>query len=400
MGQLYVDPGRGRETFSFQYDNQWLNNPNAYILDPDLQLYSWPQFSPDDQRELFGVFTDSCPDRWGRMLMKRREFALARAEGREERTLRTSDFLLGVYDQHRMGGLRFKLDPEGQFLNDDDRLIAPPMTMLRDLEHISSKVEENAVDDPEYLKWLHQLIAPGSSLGGARPKAGVIDPDGQLWIAKFPSTNDEHDVGAWEMVIHKLASQIGFTVPNARIKKFSSNYRTYLSERFDREGEDRIHFTSAMTMLGESDHHEDVSYLDLAEWVSMNCATPKDDLEQLFGRMVFNVCVSNVDDHLRNHGFIIGDRGWQLSPLYDVNPSVDGDGLRLNVSHTGNPLDLNLCLEVCKYFRLSEDQASAIIERVDGITRNYASVAEDIGIPGNEILLMERAFTKRIELVR
>jgi len=394
MGFLHSEKVKGREVFSFEYDGGWLENPQATLLDPDLSLVSWPQFMPDDNRELFGMFTDSCPDRWGTLLMKRHEFALARAEGRPENELTTSDFLLGVYDYHRMGGLRFKLDPDGSFLNGDTNMEAPPLSSLRELEAITKMVEEDAVHMPEYLNWVLQLIAPGGSLGGARPKAGVIDPTGQLWIAKFPAINDSSDVGAWEMVIHRLAESLGIPVPGAQILQLNSKYHTYLSRRFDRDGEDRIHFTSAMTMLGKSDHHDDTSYEDIAKWISLNCVNVEQNLRDLFTRMVFNICVGNVDEHLRNHGFLLGKKGWELSPVYDVNPAPEGSHLRLNIRGYGNELDLDLCLESAESYRLDQNTAKEIIDSVMTTTRKYGDVARDIGIPRAEIVRMDKAFNK------
>ncbi len=260
MGTLTAALLRGKEIFSFAYARDWLTSPYAQLLDPALQLYPGPQYVADDKQSNFGLFLDSAPDRWGRVLMRRREAALARQEGRPESTLFESDYLLGVYDGHRMGGLRFKLEVDGPFLNDNRAMAAPPWTSLRELEYASLQLERTeASEDPNYLKWLALLVAPGSSLGGARPKASVVDQQ-QLWIAKFPSGQDTHDVGAWEAVVNTLAAQAGIQVAQGRAQRFGSPHHTYLSRRFDRsQDEQRIHFASAMTLLGYQDgiNHQD-----------------------------------------------------------------------------------------------------------------------------------------------
>lgn len=288
-------------------------------------MYNGRQFVPLD-KAMFGFFADSCPDRWGRVLMKRREAAQAKKEDRKPRELREIDFLLGVYDESRMGALRFKLEENGPFLSDDKGMATPPWANLRTLEEAARAFDkdENALDE----KWLKQLIGPGSSLGGARPKATVQGIDGALWIAKFPSKHDEVDSGAWEMVTHDLAVMCNLDVPEAKLEKFSKLGSTFLVKRFDRDGEKRIHFASAMTMLGKTDGasgSDGTSYLDIASFIKSNGAAPNKDLKELWKRIVFNMAVSNTDDHLRNHGFLLTSDGWRLSPLYDVNPSLYGD---------------------------------------------------------------------------
>ena len=321
IGTLYVDVSKGKENFSFEYEKNWLESKQmTFMLDPDIFMYHGRQFTPID-KTMFGVFSDSCPDRWGRVLMKRREAVLANRENRKPRELRDSDFLLGVYDQSRMGALRFCLDENGPFLSDDKEMSTPPWASLRTLEEAARLFEqdENALEE----KWIKQLIGPGSSLGGARPKSTVEDMDGSLWIAKFPSKHDEVDSGAWEMVAHDLAKMCGLDVPDAKLEKFSKLGSTFIVKRFDREADRRIHFASAMTMLGETDGAsaaENISYLDIASFIRSNGAAPNKDLKELWKRIVFNIAISNTDDHLRNHGFILTDKGWCLSPLYDVNP--------------------------------------------------------------------------------
>jgi len=282
MGRLYSEIVRGKEIFSFQYTNEWLNSKYAQIIDPDLQLYKGTQYL-DDKKSNFGIFLDSSPDRWGRLLMRRREAVLARLEKRPEKILFESDYLLGVFDEYRMGGLRFKAIIDGPFLNDNREFATPPWTSLNELEQASLKIEsDDIIDDPEYLKWLNMLIAPGSSLGGARPKASICDESNNLWIAKFPSISDEKDIGGWEIVVHDLAVESGLNVADAMVEKYSNKYHTFLTKRFDRiTRKKRIHFASAMTMLGYTDgtdFHEGVSYLELAEFLVTNGAKVNCDL--------------------------------------------------------------------------------------------------------------------------
>lgn len=379
MGILHSNRLKGIEVFSFEYIDEWLKNGPAQLLDPSLQLYSGLHYLNEVQ-DNFGIFLDSSPDRWGRILMRRREAALARNEDREEKKLFETDYLLGVYDGHRMGALRFKLEEDGPFLNDNKNMASPPWTSLRELEQISLRLEDDGViDDPEYLKWLSMLIAPGASLGGARPKASIVDNDGNLWIAKFPSRNDQGDIGGWEIVTYELAILAGINMAESKAQKFSSDYYTFLTKRFDRGNNgQRIHFASAMTMLGYidgQDHADGASYLELVNFIQNNGANVDQDLEQLWRRIVFSICVTNTDDHLRNHGFLLTNDGWVLSPAYDINPVENGTGLKLNISDEDNSLDLNLAMEVSEFFRLSEKRATEIIDEVLNAVANWRKVA-------------------------
>jgi serine/threonine-protein kinase HipA len=399
MGVLHSELLRGKEIFSFEYEKTWLQSEHAQLLDPDLQLFAGIQYLTDQDKHNFGMFLDSSPDRWGRILMRRREAALARQEQRPATNLFETDYLLGVYDGHRMGGLRFKLDPKGPFLNDNKAMASPPWTSIRELEQISLRLEDDDVNnDPEYMKWLSMLVAPGSSLGGARPKASVIDANDHLWIAKFPSKNDSSDMGGWEIVTYELAIAAGVNMAKAQAKKFTTNNHTFLTKRFDRkENGERIHFASAMTLLGHvdgEDHSEGTSYLELVEFIITHGANVNEDLEQLWRRIVFSICVSNTDDHLRNHGFILTPRGWILSPAYDINPVETGTGLKLNITEDDNSLDLALALEVSPYFRLSQDRSLQILEEVKRAVRNWKTIARKYGMSNLECELKSTAFSR------
>ncbi len=393
MGVLHSELLRSKEIFSFEYDEEWIQRGFAQFLDPELDLYSGLHFLKDDKGN-FGAFLDSSPDRWGRILMRRREAALARKEGRRESHLYETDYLLGVYDGHRMGGLRFKLSEEGPFLDNNHEMAAPPWTSIRELEQVSLRLEdENVMDDPDYLKWLGMLVAPGSSLGGARPKASIVDVQGHPWIAKFPSGNDHFDVGAWEMVTYELAKAAGINMVECRAQQFSSKHHTFLTKRFDRSSDgQRIHFASAMTMLGFADGQDGASYLDIVDFLTSHGRNVKNDLKELWRRIVFSISVSNTDDHLRNHGFILHPEGWVLSPAYDINPVETGTGLSLNISESDNTLDFDLALEVRNYFRLDEEEAHQIISEVTEAVSNWKAVAKKYGISNTECELKSRAF--------
>ncbi|WP_298954767.1 type II toxin-antitoxin system HipA family toxin [uncultured Nonlabens sp.] len=397
MGILYASLNKGKELFSFEYNAEWLKLKEATAIDPDLQLFSGPQYLNVDKSN-FGIFLDSSPDRWGRLLMRRKEAALARKEERKQRNLFESDYVLGVFDANRMGALRFKTAIDGAFLDDNAQMAAPPWTALRDLEYASLQLErDDAPDDPEYLQWLNMLMAPGSSLGGARPKANVQDTDGSLWIAKFPSGNDDKDIGAWEQLIYEMAIQCGIDMAESRIQKFSHHQHTFITKRFDRTADgQRIHFASAMTLLGYTDgvdHQDGVSYLDLVEFLMKNGAEIDEDLIKLWTRIVFNICVSNTDDHLRNHGFILTDAGWILSPAYDINPIEGGNGLKLNIDSEDNSQNLDLALSVAPYFRLDQEDAQLIIDRILNVVSSWQVFAKKIGLSRAEIERMSACFT-------
>ncbi len=390
IGTLFVEQIRGKEQFSFEYDKNWLKNSKYnFILDPDLGLYRGRQFVPLD-KTLFGLFSDSCPDRWGRLLMKRREAIIAKKECRKPKTLTELDYLLGVFDKARMGGLRFSRNLSGPYLSDEKDLATPPWVSLRKLENASLAFEK---DDSLSEKWLNQLIAPGSSLGGARPKATVSDEENSLWIAKFPSKNDEINIGAWEKVASDLAKLCGLNVPESKLETFSKVGSTFLVKRFDRNKEKRIHFASAMTMLGKIDGSEDASYLDIASFIRSNGAKPKTDLIELWKRIAFNMLITNSDDHLRNHGFLLTSKGWVLSPLYDVNPVPYGNNLSLLVNKNDNSISKELLMSIACYFDIGNSKAIDYFDEMKTIIKsNWKKKASDYGLSNSSIKRMAPAF--------
>lgn len=392
IGILSAQQAKGKKAFSFEYDKNWLKTEQKFLLDPDIQLYGGPQYP--NQKENFGIFLDSMPDTWGRTLMKRREAQQAKDKNEKPKTLYDIDFLLGVYDESRMGALRFKTVPNGDFLDNNKTASTPPWSSIRELQNAAANFE-NDEDNDEVKKWLSVLMAPGSSLGGARPKANVLDADKSLWIAKFPSKTDITDKAAWEFLAYLLATKAGIEMAPCRIEKISGKHHTFFTKRFDRENGERIHFASAMTMTGNNEdtiRDNPASYLDIAEFISNHGTNIVANLYQLWRRIVFNIAISNTDDHLRNHGFILTKEGWILSPAYDLNPSIEKDGLALNIDTDNNDLDFELAKSVGEYFRLNKEQMETIIQEVLQATSNWKNIASEIGISRGEQELMVKAF--------
>lgn len=392
VGILSAQQAKGKKAFSFEYDKDWLKSGQQFLLDPDIQLYGGPQYP--NQKENFGIFLDSMPDTWGRTLMKRREAQKAKEKKEKPKTLYDIHYLLGVYDESRMGALRFKTDPDGDFLDNNKTAPTPPWSSIRELQN-AAHIFENDTDNEEVNRWLTVLMAPGSSLGGARPKANILDADKSLWIAKFPSKTDTIDKAAWEFLAYKLATKAGIEMAPCRMERILGKHNTFFTKRFDRENGERIHFASAMTMTGNNEdtiRDNQASYLDIAEFISNHGANIEANLHQLWRRIIFNIAISNTDDHLRNHGFTLTNEGWILSPAYDLNPSIDKDGLALNIDTDNNELDFDLAKSVGEYFRLNKNQMEEIIQQVLGVTNKWKTMANEIGISRSEQELMGKAF--------
>jgi serine/threonine-protein kinase HipA len=394
VGTLFHAANHGNSIFSFAYDPNWLRRPNTFEIDPDLQLHTAESY-PSQPIGVFRIFTDSAPDRWGRLLLDLRETLKAREEQRRARTLTEWDYLLGVHDICRMGALRFRRDADTPFLDNDRELAAPPIASLRELEAASLALETPGADEqPQFRQWLTALLAPGSSLGGARPKANFTSPDSTLWIAKFPSREDRRDIGAWEMVVHQLAQDAGLHVPDAQLLSLGDRYRTFACRRFDRltDGKRRF-FVSALTLLDHRDG-ESASYLELAEFLSTRGSPvhKEEDLRELWTRVVFNILVSNRDDHLRNHGFILAADGWRLAPAYDLNPNIDKAHHHLAID-TGDPTpDVGLALSTAEFYGLSDAQAGETLQRVRAAVNRWQTVAAGHRLPRAEIELLAQAF--------
>ncbi len=394
VGTLAHDRGQIR----FHYERDWLKDPRAFALDPDLSLDEHP-FFPKPELGNFGIFLDSSPDRWGQTLMKRREALQAKDEKRPPRTLYAWDFLIGVQDQTRQGALRFRRPGTGTFLG-DEKMAAPPVTTLRELEAVAYQLSNRRIDDLDALRrWLAVLVAPGASLGGARPKANFTEADGSLWIAKFPARDDDRDVGAWEYVVHQLARKAGVDVPPARLIRLGNDFHTFCVQRFDRTHGARRFYASAMTLLRKM-HSEGTSYLELAQFIrAQGDAKHADaDLAQLFRRVAFNVAVGNRDDHLRNHGFVLGKTGWHLAPAFDVNPNIDKAEHVLNIDDVDNRPSLEIVLSTAAFYGLGDGYARQVVEEVAAVVDGWQDAARRTGISGADIDLTVGAFSAHAEL--
>jgi serine/threonine-protein kinase HipA len=395
MGTLHAQSSGRQEVFSFEYATAWLRSGAAFVFDPDLQLLEGAQY-PAQSRSNFGIFLDSAPDRWGRLLMQRRENLRARQEQRPARRLTEWDYLLGVHDETRLGALRLRSLEGGEFLDSDREMAAPPITSVRELQAASDGLERHLDDEqnPEYARWLNHLVAPGSSLGGARPKALVRDEAGELCIAKFPSRADTRNMAAWEMLAHRLAAKCRIHLPQARLLDSGDRDRsTFLVKRFDRTANrGRRAFVSAMTLTQRRDGEPGASYLELVELLQRQGADMLGDTHQLFRRIVFSVLIHNTDDHLRNHGFFIEERGLRLSPAYDMNPSVDGDDLTLAINETETLCDVEIARAAHKMYTLTLKEADEIIAEVEAAVRTWRDEAEALRIRGSEQDQMAAAF--------
>jgi serine/threonine-protein kinase HipA len=393
MGTLHRQRARGGEIYSFEFDDEWLARGDALALDPDL-LPTPGRTYPPANRAQFGIFMDSAPDRWGRTLMQRREAMLAAQEKRPARTLTQWDYLLGVHDQSRLGALRFRANADSQFLDDSPLNAAPPLTSLRELQGAARTLEEDrANNDPRLAAALTQLLAPGSSLGGSRPKASAVDERGHLCVAKFPSRHDEWDVGAWEAVAHRLAAKAGIRVPPTRTLRFTPDGHTFVSRRFDRtERGGRLAFVSAMTLLQRIDGDRDVSYLELVELMQSRGARTQADCEELFRRIVFSICTSNTDDHLRNHGFFVESTGLALSPAFDINPNPHRGQLSLAIDEADTSLSVEVARAAGALYGLKKDRVTEVIGEVRDAVATWRREAASLGISRSEQETMSRAF--------
>jgi serine/threonine-protein kinase HipA len=394
VGELRQVGHRINAPVMFAYDQDWVDDPAFFLLDPSHQPYGGEQVPPDGA--LAGIFTDASPDRWGRMLLERREAEQAVADGRRPRALGEWDFLLGVNDGLRMGALRFAVDDSGPFL-DSGPTSVPPVAELRELEAAAREIEDpsDGRQRPDLRAAIALLLVPGSPLGGARPKTSFRLEDGALWLAKFPSRNDRRDVGAWEFVLNQLARRAGIEVPETRLLRLGSVYHTFAARRFDRAGEDRRLFASAMTMVGKRDR-EPASYIEIAEAISDNGAPGRigDDLAQLFRREVFNILVGHRDDHLRNHGFLRDVDGWRLSPAYDLNPVPDLDEHELAIGIGSHVPSVELAIEeTAPFCRLKPDQAERVVAEVRSAIVGWQDLASNLGLQGHEIEQVEAAIT-------
>ena len=390
IGELDVRFSHGREVFALELDGDWITNHRSLVLDPDLSPFRGVQY-PYPGRAMFGFLSDAAPDRWGRRLIERASHAIAEKNHTAVRGLHEADYLFGVSDPLRYGGLRFRDRETGRYMSSGSEKV-PPLADIRMLEEAVRGYEMSAKDDA----FLRLLVDPGSSLGGARPKANVIDSEGQLWIAKFPSKTDEYDIGAWEMAEHELAVSCGLDVPDAKLMQLSEHGSTFLTRRFDREHEHRVHAMSFMTALDMTDGHTDgTGYMDMAGQLEVMSACPGEDLQELWKRLAFNVLTSNCDDHLRNHGLVLRDDGWRLAPAYDLNPAPEKDSLSLDILDGDRRKDIRHVLEIAPLFRIPESASGEIIRDMQiRIGDNWEETAFRCRISERSIRHMAPAFAE------
>lgn len=395
IGELGYESLRGSDSYSFKYDNDWLRQYGSLFLSADINNYPGQQYTQPD-RDIFGCFNDALPDRWGRLLLNRREQILATEDKRPIRKLSSFDYLISIDDFSRMGGFRFKETPDGEFINCDNHLRIPPLTDIRALVAASMEIEKSEELRllPE-MKWLIQLVHPGTSLGGVRPKAGIVNDIGQLCVAKFPSRNDDYDVGLWEHLSHLLAKEAGVMVAETSVVETGEKYHVMISRRFDRTDDGRRkHFASALTLLGLTDGcgaKTGDGYLDIVDFILQNCCDVEENLRQLYRRVAFNIAIGNSDDHFRNHGFLLTPRGWTLSPAYDMNPTLN-EYQALLINSTTNQADLGILLDSSEEYMIGKEEAKRIINEVKAGVKQWKSIAIRLGIAKREIDVLEQAF--------
>lgn len=399
IGELGYESLRGTDSYSFTFNNEWLRKHGELFLSDDLNNYPGQQYSLPE-KDIFGCFSDALPDRWGRTLLLRREQIVAAEEKRPVRRLSSFDFLTGIDDFSRMGGFRFKEIPDGEFINVSESLKIPPLTDIRGLIAASAEIEKS--EEKNILpdrKWIAQLVHPGTSLGGARPKANVIDTDKTLYVAKFPSRKDEYDVGIWEHFSHQLAIKSGISAAKTGVMANGGEYHTLLSQRFDRTQEGRrIHFASAMTLLGLSDGDNASSghgYLDIVDFIIQNCTDVEKNLQELYRRVAFNICIGNSDDHFRNHGFLLTAKGWILSPAYDMNPTLN-EYQSLLISSTSNKADLGILLDACEEYMLNRNTAEKIVSEVVEAVKGWRELAVRSGLSKREMDIFSGVLDGRV----
>lgn len=400
IGELGYESLRGSDSYSFKFDKNWLAKYGDLFLSADINNYPGRQYTQPG-KDIFGCFSDALPDRWGRTLLNRREQIQASEEKRPVRRLSSFDYLIGIDDFSRMGGFRLKKELGGDFINCEDYLRIPPITDIRTLVVASMEFERSEEKNlmPE-KKWIQQLVHPGTSLGGARPKAGVVDENGKLCVAKFPSRKDDYDVALWEHHSHLLAKEVGVTAAVTRVINSGDKYHALLSKRFDRTDDGRrIHFASAMTLLGLTDGCDAKSgngYIDIVDFILQNCCDVNQNLRQLYRRVAFNIAIGNSDDHFRNHGFLLTQRGWTLAPAYDMNPTLS-EYQSLLINSSTNESNLQILLDSAEEYMISYNDARTIIEEVVNGVSKWRDIAVGLGISKREIDMFQHVYSKRID---
>lgn len=397
VGSLGYEYLRGSDVFSFEFDKTWLKRYPKIDFGCDFRPYTGVQYSQGNH--IFGCFSDTLPDRWGRRLIDLR--ASLETEGKASHTLSDWDYLKGVEDEMRMGGFRFQDPIDGSFISSTPSYSVPPAIHIDELLQAAKEIEKSEYKhlEPE-KKWVQRLFQPGSSMGGARPKA-CVQSGGQLYLAKFPSINDDINVSQWEHFAHLMAKECGITVAETQVIKAGTGQDILLSKRFDRtEDNKRIHMASSLTVLGLTDgdgQRNGKGYLDIVDFIISGGGNHIEaNLEELYKRVAFNICIGNTDDHFRNHAFLLGKDGWELSPAYDMNPTNSMFQALLIDANT-NESSLNHLYNAHELYMLDETTARGIIMDVTRNMKYWESMAEDIGLPRREITYFTDRFEQGME---
>lgn len=396
MGELTCDTVRGNETYGFSFAREWLAQHGDVFFGEDLRNYPGVQYT-SPEKDIFSCFSDALPDRWGRTLLNRREQIVASEEKRPVRRLNSFDYLVGIDDESRMGGFRFSEIPGGKYINCDVSLRVPLLANVCELMQAAHEIE--ASEELHVLpskRWLMQLLRPGTSLGGARPKATVKDDDGNLAVAKFPSRKDDYDVALWEHFCHVMGRKAGINVADTHVVS-GGQYNILLSKRFDRTGAGRRkHFASALTLLGLNDGDNastGCGYTDIVDFIVRCGCDVKNNLEELYRRVAFNIIVGNSDDHFRNHGFILTQKGWELSPAYDINPTLYEEHSLL-INRETNKSDLDILLKSAGEYMLSADVAARIIAEVKTSMKTWRGEAAKLKLSRRDADMFAPRFDK------
>lgn len=395
IGQLKYENLRGGDVYSFEYANDWLQKHPDILLSKDLMPYTGIQYNQTG-KGIFGCFADALPDRWGKKLIELRTNQILKSNGQSKRRLSDWDYLKGVEDVLRMGAFRFKDSLSGKFLNTADTYQIPPVLSLNELLEASKEIEksDSKHEEPEE-RWIERLFQPGSSVGGARPKACVTDKE-ILYIAKFPSIKDEINISKWEFFAHQMAKECGINTAQTKLVSTNSEHDILLSKRFDRTNEGkRVHMASSLTLLGLTDGagaQTGNGYLDIVDFIVTHGSNVEKSLEELYRRVAFNICIGNTDDHFRNHSFLLTKKGWELAPAYDMNPTLNRHQALL-IDEQNNESKLDVLYEAHQSYMLDEHTAWGIIKDVTRNMRYWEATALRSGLSRKEL----NEFAERIE---
>lgn len=394
IGRLYYEDFRGDGVFSFEYSNEWLKKHSDIGIGTDLRPFTGIQY-PHERKDIFCSFADSLPDYWGRKLIALKINQKCRDENIPLQNVSEWDYLKETDDFLRLGALRYKDERTGEYVGSSAKNQVPPLLSLEELYEASRHIEDCIIsyETPE-KRWVERLFKPGSSVGGARPKACVVDGE-ELYIAKFPSVTDMADNAKWEYFANKIAENCGIRTAKTRICHLSTDKNVFLSKRFDRSTEGkRIHMASAVSLLGipPSQISKDIHhYSEIADLIISIGCNVEDSLEELYRRIALNICIGNGDDHLKNHAFLLTRKGWELSPVYDINPDF-AKGHALLIDNYSNESSLDILFNAHKDYHLSVDVAYGVIKDVINAMTHWEITASECGLKNNEIDVYRERF--------